>query len=126
MKGKINFVISLLFGLMMFNSGLNKFLNYMPTPELSEAAGKLMMAFGESGWLFPLIAIVEIIGGVLCILPRTRALGAIVLLPVMVGILLFNIVSNPSGIIIAAALFVANLWIILVNKERYLPIVQMA
>ena len=33
MKKKILFVLSLLFGLMFINAGLNKFLNYMPPPE---------------------------------------------------------------------------------------------
>jgi len=33
MKKKILFVLSLLFGLMFINSGLNKFFNYLPSPK---------------------------------------------------------------------------------------------
>jgi uncharacterized membrane protein YphA (DoxX/SURF4 family) len=47
---------------------------------------KLFAAFGEISWLMPLVGIVEVIGGLLFIFPKTRALGAIVILPVMVGI----------------------------------------
>ncbi len=34
MKNKILFVVSLLFGLLFINAGLNKFFNYMPVPKL--------------------------------------------------------------------------------------------
>ena len=124
MKSKILFGASLLFGLMMINSGLNKFLNYMPMPEVPVAAGEFMYAIIQSGWLFVLVAIIEIIGGALFIFTKTRALGAIILLPIIVGILLFNIVMAPSGAIMAIILLTINIWIIAENKNKYLPMIQ--
>jgi uncharacterized membrane protein YphA (DoxX/SURF4 family) len=125
MKNKIIFTVSLLFGLMFINAGLNKFFNYMPVPEdLPESMLKLMEAFMTIGWLMPLVGIVEIIGGILFIFPKTRALGAIVILPIMVGILLTNIVNAPSGLPIAAVLFIINVWIIFENKDKYLPLIN--
>ena len=63
MKKKILFVVSLLFGLLFINSGLNKFFNYLPIPkDLPEGLLKLMAAFMEIKWLLPLIATAEIIG----------------------------------------------------------------
>ena len=125
MKQKILFGISLLFGLMFINTGLNKFLNYMPMPDdLPEKMIKTMNAFMEIGWLLPLVGFVEIIGGILFIIPRLRALGAIIIFPIMIGILLTNIFSAPSGLLIAIVLFVINLWIIFENKEKYLPLVK--
>ncbi len=126
MKNKVLFVVSLLFGLMMINSGLNKFLNYMPMPEVPEAAGNLMYAFVQSGWLFPLVALAEIIGGALFISNKFRALGAIVILPITVGVLLFNVVLAPSGIIIAIILFAINIWVIVENRNNYLPMIQVS
>ena len=123
MKNKILFGVSLLFGLMMINSGFNKFFNYMPMPEVPEAAGQFMYAIIQSGWLFTLVAIVEIIGGALFICTKTRALGAIVLLPIIVGILLFNIVMAPAGVILAVILFAINIWVIIENYDKYLPMV---
>ena len=101
MKRKILFVVSLLFGLMMINSGINKFLNYMPMPEMTEAAGALAHAFVQSGWVFPLVALAEIVGGALIIANRFRALGAIILLPITVGIFLFHVVLDPGAIIMS-------------------------
>lgn len=125
MKNKIIFIFSLLFGLMFINAGLNKFFNYMPIPDdLPESMLKVMEAFMTISWLIPLVGIFEVIGGILFIFPKTRALGAIVILPIIVGILLTNIVNAPSGLPIATILFIINLWIIFENKNKYLPLIN--
>jgi uncharacterized membrane protein YphA (DoxX/SURF4 family) len=68
MKKKILFIVSLLFGLMFINSGLNKFFHYMPMPaDMPEDIMKFFSAVMTIGWLMPLVATVEIIGGVLVI-----------------------------------------------------------
>lgn len=110
---------------MFINAGLNKFLNYIPVPDdLPEKMVKLMHAITEFGWLLPLIATVEIIGGLLFIIPKTRALGAIVILPVMVGVLLTNTLSDSSGLILALVLLLINLWIIFENRVKYSSIIR--
>jgi uncharacterized membrane protein YphA (DoxX/SURF4 family) len=125
MKQKITFVLSLLFGLMFINAGLNKFFNYMPMPkDLPESMLKAMNAFMTIGWLLPLVGAVEVIGGLLFIFPKTRALGAIVILPVMIGILLTNIFSAPDGLPIALVLLAINLWVIYDNRQKYSPMIS--
>jgi putative oxidoreductase len=125
MKKKILFVVSLLFGLMFINAGLNKFFNYMPMPkDMPESMTKVMGAFMEISWLMPLIAIAEIVGGILFITNKYRALGAIIIFPVMIGILLTNIINAPSGLPIAIVLLAINLWVIVENRAKYLPMVK--
>ena len=123
MKNKITFVLSLLFGLMFINAGLNKFLNYMPMPEnLPEKMVKAMNAFMEIGWLMPLVGVVEALGGLLIIIPKTRALGALMIFPIMVGIVLTNIVQDTSGLPIAGVFSAILIWIMFDNKEKYAPL----
>lgn len=125
MKNKILFVLSLLFGLMFINSGLNKFFNYMPMPKnMPEPMLKLMSAFMQISWLMPLVGTAEIIGGVLFIIPKYRALGAIIILPVMIGVLLTNIIYVPSGLPIVLVLLAINLWVIIENREKYMPMIS--
>jgi uncharacterized membrane protein YphA (DoxX/SURF4 family) len=125
MKKKILFAIYLLFGLMFINAGLNKFLNYMPVPEdMPENMIKLMTAFMEIGWLMPLVAVVEIVGGILFITNKFRALGAIIILPIMVGIILTHIINAPSGLPIAIPLLAINIWVIIENRAKYLPMIK--
>ncbi len=125
MKRKILFIVSLLFGLMFINSGLNKFFNYMPIPkDMPPSLLKLMGAFMTIEWLMPLIAVAEIIGGILFITNKYRALGAIIIFPVMIGIILTNVISYPSGIPIALVLFAVNIWVIIENRSKYMPMVR--
>jgi len=125
MKKKILLVVGTLFGLMFINSGLNKFLNYMPIPDdLPSEMVKLMTAFMTIGWLMPLVAVAEIVGGALFMIPKFRALGAIVIFPIMVGIVLTHIFNAPSGLPIAIVLLAINIWVIIENRAKYLPMIK--
>jgi len=109
---------------MFINSGLNKFFNYMPMPdEMPEDMIKLMTAFVQIGWLLPLVAVAEIVGGLLFMIPRFRPLGAIVIFPIMVGIVLTHIINAPSGLTIPLVLLAINVWVIFENREKFLPLI---
>ena len=85
MKSKIIFVLSILFGILFVNAGFDKFFHYMPMPEnMPEQTLKTFQALKTIGWLMPLVGVAEVVGGILFMIPKTRALGAIVILPVMV------------------------------------------
>jgi len=118
-------VLSILFGLMFINSGLNKFFNYIPAPaDMPEKAMKMMTAMMGMVWLMPLLATAEIVGGTLFMITKTRALGAIIIFPVMVGILLTHLIVIPSGLPIALVLLAINLWVIFENREKYMPMIK--
>lgn len=124
MKNKILMSVSILLGLMMVVFGINKFVHFMPMPPMPEEAGALMAAFANSGWVIPLIALAEIIGGALLFSPKTRALGAIVLFPVIVGIFAFHLAMEPSGLPMGIVLLLINLWLIFENKDKYTPMIS--
>jgi uncharacterized membrane protein YphA (DoxX/SURF4 family) len=124
MKNKILTVLCILFGLMMVNAGLNKFFLYMPMPEMSEEMMQIMGAYLTLKWILPLVAVVEIIGGILIAIPKTRALGALMIFPVMVGILIHHAVWDPSGIGMVLLLFAINIWAIVGNWNKYEPILK--
>ncbi len=117
-------ILAVLFGLMFINAGLDKFLHYMPVPPMEGEMLKVGMAFGTIAWLMPLVGAIELLGGLLFAIPKTRALGAIVILPVMVGIVLHNAVYMPEGLAIAGPLLLINLWIIADNSNKYKAMVS--
>jgi len=120
MKRKILFTLSLLLGLMFIQAGLNKFLNFAPIPEdIPEEVMNDFVAMMEIAWLIPLIAVAEILGGILVIIPKTRALGALVLFPVMIGILLAHTVVNTDGLVLALILAAILGWIFYENRKKY-------
>lgn len=117
-------IFCVLFGLMFINAGLDKFLHYMPVPPADATMTKLFEAITTLKWLMPLVGFIEITGGLLFIFSKTRALGALVILPVMIGIVLHNTTFMPSGLIIAGVLFAINLWMIADNWNKYKPLIS--
>ncbi|GAA4794923.1 hypothetical protein GCM10023231_24140 [Olivibacter ginsenosidimutans] len=115
----IKTILCVLFGLMFMNAGLDKFFHYMPVPPMEGEIAKVGEAMMQIKWLLPLVGAIEAVGGLLFILPKTRALGAIVILPVMVGIVLHNAIYMPSGLIIAGILFLINLLVIGDHWKKY-------
>jgi len=123
MKNKITLVLSVIFGLMFINAGLNKFFNYMPMPEnIPQKMMKAMTAMNEIGWLMPLVGFAEVLGGLLIIFPKTRALGALIIFPVMVGIVLTNTITDTSGLPLTLVFLLILLWIMYESRHKYRPI----
>ncbi len=118
-------VVFSLFGLLLINGGLDKFLHYMPVPEdLPEDLLKDNAAFAEISWLMPLVGCVEVLGGILILVPKTRALGALVIVPVMTGVLFTHLTVARDGLIIALVIWLILIWIIVDNRHRYLPLIK--
>ncbi len=121
MKEKVITVIRFLLGLMMVNAGFNKFFHYMPMPEMTQVAMDLMGAFGASGFMLPLIAITEIIAGVLLLSKRSTALGAVLMMPITVNIFLFHAFLDTAGMGMGIVLLLINIAILVSEKKRLFP-----
>ncbi len=77
--------------------GLNKFLGFIPVnpPEDATAQQFLMTMFGS--YLFAVVAVVEISGGILLFIPKTRFLGWLLLAPVVFNIVAFHMAHDFIG-----------------------------
>ncbi len=124
MKQKILTVLCALFGLGMIVFGANKLFPFLPMPEFTEEQKTVFGAYITLKWLMPLVAVAEIVGGLLIAIPKTRALGAIIVLPVVVGILLHNFTFDRAGIAIPAVFALINFWAIADSKNRYMPMIK--
>jgi putative oxidoreductase len=70
--------------------GINFFFPMSPMPIMTGNPGKFMELFGETGYMTT-VKILEIIGGVLIILPSHRAKALLILGPIAVNILFFEL-----------------------------------
>ncbi len=87
-----------------------------PPPEGSPAA-LFMGAFVPSGWL-TLVKVLELIGGILVAIPKTRNFGLLVLGPIIVNILAFHILLAKGEGLFGPPLLVAVLGAFLLWAER--------
>ncbi len=93
MKHIPNFAAGLL-GLAFVTFGLNFFLNFIPMPadpSPADAPHKLFMAALYPTGYLAFVKVLEILGGVLVALPKTRNIGLLTLGPIVVNILAFHV-----------------------------------
>lgn len=111
-------IVGVLLGLMFVASGavvLFQLVPMPPPPPEGSPAGHFMAAFVPTGYL-SFVKTLEIVGGILVAIPRTRNLGLLVLGPILVNILAFHgFVMNGEGlltppIIILSAMALYLLW----------------
>ena len=115
----VNTVARYVLGLAMLVFGANKFLHFMPNPELPEAAGAFMGALDGSGYIFPILGIAYIVAGLCLVLNKAVPFALIVLVPISINIVAFHAKFAPEGILFAAIVAVLNLLLIYTNWDRF-------
>jgi putative oxidoreductase len=97
--------------------GVMFFLKLMPTPAMTGDQLSFMTLFGGSGYM-TFIKVLEVAFGVLLIFPKTRAMGLLLILPIVVNILCFELfIAKQPGI--GVALLIINVVGIYFNREKY-------
>lgn len=117
-------IFSVLLGLILITFGLNKFLNFMPVMELSAPGLEFMGAFVKIGYGMALVAVVEIITGILIAINKYRALALVILFPIMLNALLFHLFLDPENALPAVLAVAINIFLMFANKEKYAPLFQ--
>ena len=91
-----------LLGLLFIIFGLNFFLKFIPMPPGPPEGSPAAMFFGA---LFPtgylaFVKVLEILGGLLVAIPKTRNFGLLMLGPIIVNILAFHVfLTNRAGLL---------------------------
>ena len=92
MKNKTIILLArIILGAILVIFGFNKIFFFMPMPQLPPGADELMGAFAQSGYIFPLLIVVEIGTGILLLINLFTPLALILLAPLSVNIMLFHI-----------------------------------
>ena len=109
-------------GLMLVVFGLNKFLQFMPTPPMTDEAGSFIGALVGTGYMMPIVAVIEIVVGALLLLNRYVALALLLLAPISVNIVAFHLFLDIGGIGGAAFVFILNVFLLFAYRNRYQPL----
>jgi uncharacterized membrane protein YphA (DoxX/SURF4 family) len=109
-------IARLLLGLIFLVFGLNGVHPFLPMPPPpSGLAGQFMIALAASHY-YVVIALVQVIGGLLLLVNRFVPLALIILGAVIVNILCFHIFMAPSGL--PGAIVVAVLWVVVAMRNK--------
>jgi putative oxidoreductase len=131
-------IAGLLLGLAFVVFGLNFFIPFLPAsapPPPQSAAGAFANILFATGYL-AFVKVLEVLGGVLVALPKTRNFGLLILGPIIINILCYNtfltkgegLLAGPVIPIAALALYLLwterNAFAALLNREPGAPIDQ--
>lgn len=119
MNTKITLVLRLLLGLILFVMGANKFFHFLPMPPMEGPPADFMGALIATGYMFPLIAITEIVAGALLILNKWIGLALIFASIMSVNIILFHLVLDPAGIAMGAVVAISTVILIYANWNKF-------
>jgi len=110
-------ILGIILGIFFIYKGINKNLIspckvYDATSTLPIAYQNLMTSLCTTGYT-KIIGVLEVLSGILLIIPRTRLLGSIVLMPVILNIFLFHLVidNRPHELVETGIPLLANILI---------------
>jgi putative oxidoreductase len=104
-----------LLGLIFLTFGLNGFLHFLPASLPSGTAGQFVGALFVSHYLVA-VFLFQLVAAVLLLINRYVPLALALLAPIIVNILLFHTLMDPSGL--GLAIVVTVLWIVVFLSVR--------
>jgi uncharacterized membrane protein YphA (DoxX/SURF4 family) len=119
MNSKVSMILRIVLGIILVVFGANKFGNFMPMPPMTGDAATFMGGLGVSGYMFPLLVILEILIGVLLIAKKAVPFALILLAPLAVNMVLFHAAMAPEGIAPAAIVFILNAVLMYFNWDKF-------
>jgi uncharacterized membrane protein YphA (DoxX/SURF4 family) len=121
---KVQIILQMLLGLVFLTFGLNKFIGFIPMPQLGESATNFMMALGSTGYMFPVIGGLEILCGLSLLVNKYTAISLLLLAPITFNILGFHLALDQGGLIISVVMTLIHLYLIYDSKDKYKPLLK--
>ncbi len=111
-------IITYVFALIFLVFGLNFFFGFIPMPELEGDALKFMQVVGATGYM-AVVKVLELVVALMLIFNFKRPLAWLLILPVTVNIMMYDVflmgtVTGPAGLV-----FVLNLFMVYRLREHY-------
>ena len=97
MNKQIENIASWFLAVLMLVFGLNKFLGFIPVAPPADPTAQAFMGAMFTSYLFVVVALAEIVGGLLLLVPRYRFVAWLLLLPVIFNIVAFHVAHDFIG-----------------------------
>ena len=97
-----------------------------PSPPADSPAALFMGAFGPTGYLH-FVKVLELLGGILVAIPKTRNFGLLILGPILVNILAFHVfITKGEGLVdpVLITLCVLALYLLWADRRKFLNLLN--
>ncbi len=107
---KAAMVTRILFGLLFLVFGLNGFFQFIPLPAPSAEGGAFLGALAKTGYMFPLIKVVEIASGLALVANFFVPFALVLIAPIVVNIVFYHACLDPAGMALPLVLLVLHVF----------------
>lgn len=125
MKTKVMILTRISFGALFLIFGLNGFFQFIPMPEPTPAAGDFLGALFRTGFIFPVIKVIEILVGIAMIANRFTSLALVLIAPILTVITLHNFLLDPQGIPLTVVILVMFAFLTCEHRENFKQLVAL-
>jgi len=115
-------IIRFALGLLLVVFGSNKFFHFIPFGMPQGAAGDFLKSLGSTGYILPIVGVIEVMVGIHLLIKRWVAFSLLVLFPISINILFFHLFLDLPGIGVAAIVFALNVTLIYKYWRQYKPL----
>ncbi|NNT71253.1 DoxX family membrane protein [Flavobacterium sp. IMCC34852] len=115
-------IVRIALGLTLVVFGANKLINFIPMEAPTGSAGDFMSSLNATGYIFPVLGVLEVIIGAMLLLKKWVAFALILLAPISINILLFHLFLGISGLPVAVVILLFNGILIYKHWQQYKPL----
>jgi putative oxidoreductase len=117
-------IARILLGIIFVVFGSNAFLHFIPMPPPPQGlAGDYVRVFIASGYAY-VVAILQIVGGLLLLIGRFVPLGLTILGAIVVNILIFHALMAPEGFLLALVVTALELFLVWRYRAAFAGLVR--
>ena len=124
MNSNFTKIVRILLGLILIVFGANKIYSFIPLPTPPPQAADFIHSLTETGYVLTVVAIFEIVIGLMLILKLWVPFALLVLVPLSLNILLFHLFLDVPAIGTALLVVALNGIMLYKHRRKYIPLFQ--
>jgi len=122
MNSQFTLLVRIVLGIMLVVFGSNNFLHFIPLPPPTGSAADFLNSLGATGYIFPVVGVLEVFIGVMLLVKKWMAFVLILLAPISINILLFHLFLDIPGVSAALLVVILNAILIYKHWKQYIPL----
>lgn len=122
MDSKFTQIVRIALGLILIVFGANKIYPFIPLPQPPAEAASFLTSLANTGYILTLVALAEIIIGLLLLFRIWTPFVLLLLIPLSLNILLFHLFLDIPAIGTALLVVILNGILLYKNRQKYRPL----
>ena len=122
MNSQFTRIVRILLGLILVVFGANKLYPFIALPQPPQQAADFMNSMADTGYVLIVIAVFEILIGILLLAKKWVPFALVLLVPLSLNILLFHLFLDVPAIGAALVVVILNGILLFKHRQKYRPL----